>query len=122
MPDAAIHFARLATCLKPSSVLPSSLSGAKRRPEDPGNESLIVYVSFLMVHTVLSSASVIARYEAIQDNKGAMFCLCLRQSGLWILDVALPVGSALKDDGNVGKCVLVESPVRWIASSLRSSQ
>jgi hypothetical protein len=32
-----------------------------------------------------------------------MFCLCLRQSGLWILDVALPVGSALKDDGKVGE-------------------
>jgi hypothetical protein len=28
-----------------------------------------------------SHPSVIARYEAIQDNKGAMFCLCLRQSG-----------------------------------------
>jgi hypothetical protein len=26
---------------------------------------------------------------------------------LWILDVALPVGSTLKDDGKVGECVLV---------------
>jgi hypothetical protein len=34
-----------------------------------------------------------------------MFCLCLRQSGLWILDVARPVGRALKDDGKVGECV-----------------
>jgi hypothetical protein len=36
----------------------------------------------------------------------AMFCLCLRQSGLWILDVARPVGRALKDDGKVGESVL----------------
>jgi hypothetical protein len=35
----------------------------------------------------------------------AMFCLCLRQSGLWILDVARPVGRALKDDGKVGERV-----------------
>jgi hypothetical protein len=39
-----------------------------------------------------------------------MFCLCLRQSGLWILDVALPVGSALKDDGRVGKRVFEGKP------------
>jgi hypothetical protein len=34
-----------------------------------------------------------------------MFCLCLQQSGLWILDVARPVGRALKDDGKGGKYV-----------------
>jgi hypothetical protein len=42
--------------------------------------------------------------------KEAMVCLCLRQSGLWILDVALPVGSALKDDGRGGEGVLVVKP------------
>jgi hypothetical protein len=47
-----------------------------------------------------------------------MFCLCLQQSGLWILDVALPVGSALKDDGKVGECVFVNSAVKWIATSV----
>jgi hypothetical protein len=30
------------------------------------------------------------------------YCLCLQQSGLWILDVARPVGRALKDDGREG--------------------
>jgi hypothetical protein len=47
-----------------------------------------------------------------------MLCLCLQQSGLWILDVALPVGSALKDDGKVGEYVIIDSPVRWIAASV----
>jgi hypothetical protein len=46
-----------------------------------------------------------------------MFCLCLQQSGLWILDVARPVGRALKDDGKVGECILVERNVKWIAAS-----
>jgi hypothetical protein len=39
-----------------------------------------------------------------------MLCLCLQQSGLWILDVALPVGSALKDDGKGGEYALVGKP------------
>jgi hypothetical protein len=47
-----------------------------------------------------------------------MFCLCLQQSGLWILDVARPVGRALKDDGKVRESVLVDNSVKWIAASL----
>jgi hypothetical protein len=47
-----------------------------------------------------------------------MFCLCLQQSGLWILDVARPVGRALKDDGKVGEYVIIDSSVRWIAASV----
>jgi hypothetical protein len=42
----------------------------------------------------------------------------LQQSGWWILDVALPVGSALKDDGKGGESVIIESPVKWIAASV----
>jgi hypothetical protein len=53
----------------------------------------------------------------IQEMK-AMLCLCLQQSGLWILDVARPVGRALKDDGRVGECAFVERNVRWIAASV----
>jgi hypothetical protein len=39
------------------------------------------------------------RNEPRIQEQESLFCLCLRQSGLWILDVARPVGSALKDDG-----------------------
>jgi hypothetical protein len=31
--------------------------------------------------------------------------------------VARPVGRALKDDGKVGECVIIDSPVKWIAAS-----
>jgi hypothetical protein len=67
------------------------------------------------------SASVIARNEVPKQsrtNNESLLCLCLQQSGLWILDVARPVGRALKDDGKVGECILVASPVKWIAASV----
>jgi hypothetical protein len=32
--------------------------------------------------------------------------------------VALPVGSALKDDGKVGEYVIIDSSVRWIAAAV----
>jgi hypothetical protein len=59
-----------------------------------------------------------------------MFCLCLRQSGLWILDVARPVGRALKDDGKGGDGLRCEERnvkakddlLSWIAAAHSSSQ
>jgi hypothetical protein len=66
----------------------------------------------LSVHA-LPSASVIARNEVPKQsrtNNASLLCLCLQQSGWWILDVARPVGRALKDDGKGGKPVFKGKP------------
>jgi hypothetical protein len=60
-------------------------------------------------HVAMEEMTVIARNEAIQNDKIAFFS--------WILDMARPVERAIKDDERLGGGFnQVESPVRWIAA------